>query len=134
MTLRNWGIGGIVFGLALAAWTCVGQAQPETAKEAQPGTGERVGERVDDALRDIKRGVGEAAAEVRERFGRARAAVHDMGIEARVYSRIHWDKALNGATIDLTETPHGAHLVITKPQPQYPMDGSHGGSPGVGTP
>jgi Fe-S cluster assembly iron-binding protein IscA len=41
---------------------------------------------------------------------------------------------LDGATIDLTETPQGAELVITKPQPQYPMDGSHGGSPGVGKP
>src|SRR5919108_4226733 len=37
---------------------------------------------------------------------------------------------LEGATIDLTDTPHGAELVITKPQLQSPIDGSHGGRPG----
>ena len=42
-------------------------------------------------------------------------------------------KPLDGATIDLTETPQGGQLVIRKRQPQYPLNGSHGGSPGVGT-
>jgi len=30
-----------------------------------------------------------------------------MGIESRVYGRIHWDKALNDATIELTATEDG---------------------------
>jgi len=41
---------------------------------------------------------------------------------------------LDGATIDLTETPQGAQLVITKPQPEYPTDGSRGGSTDDGAP
>jgi Fe-S cluster assembly iron-binding protein IscA len=41
---------------------------------------------------------------------------------------------LDRATIDLTETPEGAQLVIMKPKPEYPVDGSYGGSPGAGTP
>lgn len=30
-----------------------------------------------------------------------------MGVESRVYGRLHWDKALNEATIELTATEAG---------------------------
>ena len=50
------------------------------------------------------RKAGDAA---REQFAKARTSVHNMGVESRVYGRIHWDKALNDASIELTATDDG---------------------------
>ena len=61
-----------------------------------PGAGQKVGAKVDDAVQDIKGGLRKAGDAAKEQFSRAKTAVHDMGVESRVYGRIHWDKALNG--------------------------------------
>ncbi len=94
MTRKNWRTAGALSGAVLLTWACSGQAQ-------QPRTAEKVGERIDDALRDVKQGVQDATQSLRERFAQARASVQSMGIEARIYGRIHWDKALHESMIDL---------------------------------
>jgi hypothetical protein len=81
-------------------WTCAGRAQ-------DPDTGKKIGEKVDSAIQDIKSGLRKAGDAAREQFAKARTSVHNMGVESRVYGRIHWDKALNDATIELTTTEDG---------------------------
>lgn len=69
------------------------------AQQARPG--ERVGEVLDETGRAIKRGVQGAGASVREGFARTRTSVQNMEVVSRVYSRLHWDKTLTNATLDM---------------------------------
>jgi osmotically-inducible protein OsmY len=63
--------------------------------------GKRVGDKVDSAVQDIKRGAKDLSEGVKEQFNKMRASVHDMGVASRVYSRIHWDKGLQNASIEV---------------------------------
>lgn len=90
---RRWIAIGMV-GAALATWAGTSWAQPRESDRPRGGTGERIGERLDNALRD-------ASDALRDRFTQARTSVNNMGIEARVYGRLHWDKALQEAMIEL---------------------------------
>lgn len=75
------------------------------AVRAQQGSAEKVGEKVgrtlDRAVGDVKRGAQKVGEGVREGFDKARDKVDGMGIESRVYGRLHWDKALTRATLTL---------------------------------
>jgi osmotically-inducible protein OsmY len=82
--------------LGLGGWS-LGAAQDEPKK----ATGQSVGEKVDSVVQSIKKGARETSESIREQYNRARTAVHNMGVSARVYSRLHWDKALHDAQIDL---------------------------------
>ena len=75
---------------------------------AQQDTGKKLGEKLDDAAAKVKRGVQDIAEDLRESFARTRTAVHNMGIQSRVYGRLHWDKALNGADLELSSAEEGA--------------------------
>lgn len=88
--------------LVLLTWAAPGWAQ-DTGKR----TGERIGEKLDQVGRDVRGGLDRAGQGVKERFAAAKSTVQGMGIEARVYSRLHWDKALNDATIDLAVSGEG---------------------------
>jgi hyperosmotically inducible periplasmic protein len=81
-------------------WGYSGMAQ-------EPGTGKKVGEKVDEIVQDIKGGLRKAGNAAKEEFSKAKTAVNNMGVESRVYGRIHWDKALTDATIDLSATDDG---------------------------
>jgi osmotically-inducible protein OsmY len=89
-------VAGIVtltfLGIALSAG--LGQAQ-------QPGVAERVGETLDSVGRGIVRGAQDLGDSVRRKFDVVRAEVGRMGILPRVYARLHWDKALNTARIEV---------------------------------
>lgn len=91
---------GPIVALAVAAAALCGYAA-----YAQQGSGEKVGEKigrkVDQAVGEVKRGAEKIGEGVREGFDRARDKVNDMGVEARVYGRLHWDKSLNRAVITL---------------------------------
>ncbi len=65
------------------------------------GSGQRAGEKLDEAGRSIKKGIRDTRDAIRDQFARVREAVHNMNIESRVYGRLHWDKALNTSTLDL---------------------------------
>jgi osmotically-inducible protein OsmY len=73
----------------------------------QPTTGRRIGEKFDEAAAAIRRDVDKAGDAVRESFHKAKASINAMGIEGRVYGRLHWDKALEGASIDVTAARDG---------------------------
>jgi len=98
MKRRGWfcGIAGLALGFGLIAYA--GQAQ-------SGGAGERIGEDIDKAFQNLK-----------EQFSRAKQAVNGMGIEARVYGRLHWDQALNGVEdFDIRVRDHVAVLRGTVP-------------------
>jgi hyperosmotically inducible periplasmic protein len=56
------------------------------------GTGEQVGKKVDQTIGELREGAKKVIEDVR-------ASVERMGVEGRVYARLHWDKALQGASI-----------------------------------
>ena len=60
-----------------------------------------MGEGLDEAGKVIKRGLQRSGEAVRESFARTKTSVQNMGIEARIYGRLHWDKDLNGSLIEL---------------------------------
>lgn len=93
----------VIPALALLALTCAYTARAQEA-------GKRIGEKLDAVGRDVRGGLDRAGQEVKGQFAAARGAVQGMGVEARAYSRLHWDKALNDATIDLAA---GADGVVT---------------------
>lgn len=71
----------------------------ETSRAQQQGVGEKVGEKLDQAGRKLKKGLNKAEDAVRESFHKSREAILNMGVQARVYGRIHWDKALHGSDV-----------------------------------
>ncbi|APW62627.1 hypothetical protein BSF38_04177 [Paludisphaera borealis] len=64
------------------------------------GVVERAGEALDNAGRNIRRGVEGAVA-------RGQAAVRETDVFGRVYARIHWDKKLTDSVIELEVQPDG---------------------------
>ena len=59
-----------------------------------PSAPAQIGERVDRALDRL-------GDNLREGWEEARGAVNRMGLQARVYSRVRWDKALENETIEI---------------------------------
>lgn len=72
---------------------------------AQDGVGKRIGEQLDQAVGQLRDEAKEAAGQLQEGFDKARRSVHRMGVAARVYARLHWDKALTEATISVDVNP-----------------------------
>ena len=64
------------------------------AAQQPPGTAEKIGEKIDRGLSQIGTELSQAWAEVRK-------SVEKMGVQGRVYGRLHWDKALESATLDI---------------------------------
>lgn len=71
------------------------------ARAQEPGPGEKVGRRVDEAGQAVRKGLRKAGSQLRQSFAEIREDVHQMGVGARVYGRLHWDKALGEADIDV---------------------------------
>jgi len=93
-------------GLALAAGAWVAAQEPKDLPPAPPpqqprGVGETIGETVDGVVQGVKRGARETSETLQGQYQRARTSVHEMGVQARVYSRLHWDKDLNDSKLDL---------------------------------
>jgi hyperosmotically inducible periplasmic protein len=85
----------------------------------QEGTGEKIGEKVDRAVGQIREEARQLAEDVREGVEQMRVRVERMGVAARVYARIHWDKALTGATVSINVEKDGvANLTGTVATPQ----------------
>lgn len=96
--MRRSGFSGLALSSAVALAMCgtIGLAQ-----QPKDGAAERAGARLDDAARSLRKGLQQAREAVRSGFAEIRDDVHGMGIEARVYGRIHWDKALTDANIEV---------------------------------
>lgn len=84
----------IALALGFAWWGGIGRAQQE-------GPGEKAGEKIDDLGRKIKKGIDKAEDAVREGFHKTRDSVHSMSVAARVYGRLHWDKALHSSNLNV---------------------------------
>jgi osmotically-inducible protein OsmY len=95
-----------VLGLTLAFGTWVAAGPPKDVPatllaQQSKGAGETISEKVGDVVEGIKRGARATSESVQEQYQKARAAVHDMGVQSRVYSRLHWDKDLNDSKIEV---------------------------------
>ncbi len=106
MTRTGWDRVALAALLAAAAVLTHRAEAQEPAQ--QPTTGRRIGEKIDEAAAAIRRDVDRAGDAVREQFHKAKASINAMGIEGRVYGRLRWDKALEGASIDVAATRDGS--------------------------
>jgi hypothetical protein len=90
----------ILAAVALASFLVVTRAQdqPPAQKES---LGEKAQEQLDAAGRSIKKSLKSASDAVKEQYHRARESVHGLGEHGRVYARLHWDKHLQGAKIEI---------------------------------
>ncbi len=86
----------------IPAVAAVGLACGFVVRAQEPGAGQKVGQKLDEAAQDIKAGLRKAGESAKEQFGKAKSSVNNMTVESRVYGRIHWDKALNDAAIELS--------------------------------
>ena len=73
-------------GLLLLSFTLVAHAQD--------GIGQRIGQKIDEGATTI-------GSKVRQTWQEIRQSTSNMGVEARVYARLHWDKALTNATLEI---------------------------------
>lgn len=89
--------GVVALGLALALAGGAGRAQPPGAG----GLGARLGQGLDDVGRGIRRGATEVTDTMRRGFESMRADVQRMTLPQRVYSRLHWDRALVASRIEV---------------------------------
>ena len=71
----------------------------------QEGPGQRVGKALDQTVERIGEDTKEAATSVadhvREGFDAVRDKVDDLGVEDRIYSRLHWDKTFHDMQISV---------------------------------
>jgi osmotically-inducible protein OsmY len=92
---RSWRLAAPTWlALCVAVWVGIGRAQQE-------GAAEKAGEKLDAVGRKIKEVLQKTEDRVREGFHRTRESVHAMGILARVYGRLHWDKALHSSSLTI---------------------------------
>ena len=92
-----------IVGLLAAPGLAVGPQQ--VTDPAGPGFGEQLGQQLD-------RGVEEIGQQLRRGWAEIRGTVDRLGVQGRVYGRLHWDKALNEATIDI-EMQDNSTVVLT---------------------
>ncbi len=88
--------------LALIASTAVSNAS-DGVKNSD-GAGDSVGQKIDRGLQQI-------GNELRQGWAEVRNAADRMGVQARVYARLRWDKAVSGATLDV-EVPQQGVVVL----------------------
>jgi osmotically-inducible protein OsmY len=80
---------------AVLASGVIAAAQTPPAPKTQPGTATRIGEQID-------RGLTQVGAELSQAWSEVRKSVEKMGVQGRVYGRLHWDKALEGANLEIS--------------------------------
>jgi hypothetical protein len=107
MMKRHTMTAAMLLGLVAALWAAASRAQQDPP---QDGVAARAGEKLDEVGRAIKKGIENAEESVRdglnktgdtvrEGFGKTRDVVQGMGLVARVYGRLHWEKALHTSTL-----------------------------------
>jgi hyperosmotically inducible periplasmic protein len=80
--------------------------------QAQDGKGEAIGKKID-------RGVTQLGEELRQTWAEIRKTAERMGVESRVYVRLHWDKATHDAAIEIEVRSGG--VVVLKGSVSDPM-------------
>lgn len=87
---------GMAFGMTSLSATA---QQPE-----REGIGERIGEQLDRGLKDL-------TSELRQGWAEVRRSVEKLGVEGRVYSRLHWDKSLTSAELEIDVEDEGVVIL-----------------------
>lgn len=88
----------VLVAAAIVVWAAV-------TSVAQEGVGQKIGRKVD-------QGVNAIGSTVEEGWQDVKAKANRMGVSGRVYARLHWDKALQSATLDIEV--HGDGVVTLK--------------------
>src|SRR5262245_23127643 len=83
----------VIAATCLSSVVAAAQA-PQTPQQPQPGTATQLGEKIDRGLTQIGTELSQAWSEVRK-------SVEKMGVQGRVYGRLHWDKSLEGANLEI---------------------------------
>jgi hyperosmotically inducible periplasmic protein len=99
-----------MFGLA--ALLAVGVTRSYAQDAPKPTFTEKIKDTAASAATSIKKGAISAEEAVKEKFSQAKAGVVKMGIEARVYGRLHWDKGMVDSKIEL-HSPSPGVIVLT---------------------
>jgi len=94
---------GVVSLMGLALLTC--------ACFAQQTLGEKLGEGLQNVGRGMKRGVLEVGDVVKRQFETVRSDVNRMGIQSRVYSRLHWERSLYDSRLEVHMLRDGTVLL-----------------------
>lgn len=110
--IRNAKIWAAFALAAMATPTVRAQEPTPEPAPATKTTTEKLKEKAGNAASSVKRGVGDAGAAIKNKFTQAKDHVGAMEVEARVYARLHWDKVLTGAKIDLS-APRKGVIVLT---------------------
>jgi hyperosmotically inducible periplasmic protein len=82
-------------GLAFCLGSSVAAAQAPQPPQPQAGTAAQIGEKID-------RGLSQIGAELKQGWEEVRKSVEKMSVQGRVYGRLHWDKDLENANLDVT--------------------------------
>jgi hypothetical protein len=95
----------------LAATLALAVAYLALEKTAQAQQGP-IGQGLNDAGRAVKRGFQTAGQAVSGGFQKTKTSVHNMEVVSRVYSRLHWDKTLASANLEI-EVQAGGIAILT---------------------
>lgn len=90
--LLSLAIVAVIMQLPIAAQQ---PSNTQPAPATQPDVAERVGETVD-------RGLNRLGEKIRKTWADFRRSVDELSVQGRVYARIHWDKSLAGAPIEIS--------------------------------
>ncbi len=99
MNRKHWGIVVPFAGVLLVAWT--------TAAQEPKSTTDVLKEKASSAVNAVKKGVASAEVTVKEKYAAAKASVHNMEVQHRVYARLHWEKALNTSKVEVSMSDKG---------------------------
>jgi osmotically-inducible protein OsmY len=93
-----------IWVIPLVGMTVLAAGLATRAQEQQPPqtTTGKIKAKVGSAVDSLKKGATSAEEAIRQQFSKAKNAVVNMGVEGRVYSRLHWDKALATSKIELS--------------------------------
>lgn len=101
--VRHWATPFLGAALMTVGFASMAQ-EPKT-------TTEKLKEEVGSAVSSIKKGAASASDAIKAQFVKAKEGVVKLGIEGRVYARLHWDKALATSKIELAAPKPGVIAV-----------------------
>jgi osmotically-inducible protein OsmY len=90
----------VVGALAVAGWAVRAQDPPQS-------TTEKLKAKAGAAVQGLRKGAANVGEAIRDRAAKARSAAVALGIEGRVYARLHWEKALVGSKVELHAPSEG---------------------------
>ena len=90
--------------MTAVAGICVLSGIMAVQSTAEDGIGEQIGKKVD-------RGLNTLVGELQKEWAQLRQGIEKMGVQGRVYGRLHWDKALQNASLDV-EVDEGQVVVL----------------------